>query len=399
MSLKSQLPAGPSGRRVRVGVLAGGASAERQISLATGLQIAEHLPTDRYDAVLLDPLALMANNRKLTPEQREQARMLAERSGRIEALTERDRRELPAAFQREIERATDALVPATSAIIPAAGDTPIDVAFIAIHGPWGEDGTIQGMLDLLGIPYVGSGVLASALAMDKVMAKRVLAGSGIEVPRDALVTRTGYARDPEAAANAAQDLGYPVFVKPVRQGSSFGASIVERPEQLGAAITDALRYDDRALIEERLEGTELTVGVIGQDDDLTPLPVIEIVTSRAFFDYKAKYDPAASQEICPARVPDDVARRAQDLALRAHRALGCDDLSRTDMILSGSRMPVLEVNTIPGMTSNSLLPKSARVAGIPFGELLERLLGWAIERGTDGGEVGGEADRREDQDR
>jgi D-alanine-D-alanine ligase len=367
-------------RKIRVGVLAGGASAERGISLATGYQIAENLPKDRYDVVLLDPLALMANNRRISPDLRAQGRALAERSGRIDALTERDRRELPAELQRQIERATDALVPATRAIVPSSADAPIDVAFIGMHGPWGEDGTLQGLLDILGIPYVGSGVGASSLAMDKVMAKRMLKANGIDVPRDAVVTRAGYARDPGAAAKAAQDIGYPVFVKPVRQGSSFGAAIVERPDQLGAAIADALRYDQRAMIEELLRGTELTVGVIGTDDDLTPLPVIEIVTTRTFFDYKAKYDPAITQEICPARVSDDVAKRAQDLALRAHRALGCDDLSRTDMILSGARLAALEVNTIPGMTANSLLPKAARVAGIPFGDLLERLIGWAMAR-------------------
>jgi D-alanine-D-alanine ligase len=194
------------------------------------------------------------------------------------------------------------------------------------------------------------------------------------------VARGAYARDPAAAARAAQEIGYPVFVKPVRQGSSFGAAPVDRPDELAAAIADALRYDDRALIEEKLAGTELTVGVIGREDDLTALPVIEIVTTRTFFDYQAKYDPAATQEICPARVPEDVARRAQEIALQVHRALGLDDLSRTDMILAGERMPVLEVNTIPGMTANSLLPKAARVAGIPFGDLLERLIAQALER-------------------
>lgn len=369
-------------RRVRVGILAGGASAERQISLATGIQIMANLPSERYEVVLVDPLALMVNNRALTDEQRAHARALAERSGRIEELPERDRRELPAALQKQIADAASKIIPATAAIVPSAASDPIDVAFVALHGPWGEDGTLQGMLDLLGIPYVGSGVLASALAMDKVMAKGVLAASGLEVARGFVVAEADHAQDPKQAVQAAQDIGYPLVVKPVRQGSSFGISMVDRPDQLPAAIVEALRYDDRALVEERLRGTELTVGVIGMDRDLVALPVIEIVSKREFFDYKAKYDPEQSDEICPARVSDDVAKRAQDLALRAHRALGCRDLSRTDMILTkDGRMPVLEVNTIPGMTANSLLPKSARVAGIPFGELLERFVTWAMERG------------------
>ncbi len=367
-------------RRIRVGVLAGGASAERGISLATGHQIAEHLPQDRYEVVLLDPLALMANNPAISAEQRATARALAEHSGRIQALTDRDRRELPADLQRQIESAAASLQPATRAIVPASSDAPIDVAFIALHGPWGEDGRLQGLLDVLGIPYVGSGVLASALAMDKVVAKQVMRGAGIDVPRDALVTRAGYARDPGAAARAAQAIGYPVFVKPVRQGSSFGAAIVERPDQLPSAVADALRYDDRALVEEFLRGTELTVGVIAEGEELRALPVIEVVTRRAFFDYQAKYDPAVTDEICPARIDDGLARRARDVALRAHRALGCEDLSRTDMIAAGDRLAALEVNTIPGMTANSLLPKAARVAGIPFGELLERLIASALAR-------------------
>lgn len=368
--------------RIRVGVLAGGASAERQISLATGIQIMANLPSDRYEVVLLDPLALMANNPHITEEQRAHARELAAHSGRVEALPERDRRELPAALQRQIEEAAGKLVPATTALAPSGGERPVDVAFIALHGPWGEDGKLQGMLDLLGIPYVGSGVLASALAMDKAMAKVVLASAGIEVPSGFAVTAADHARDPAAVARRAKEIGYPLVVKPISQGSSFGISMLDRPDQLPAALVESLRYDDRVLVEERLTGTELTVGVIGGDLDLVALPVIEVVTKREFFDYKAKYDPELTDEICPARVSDEVARRAQDLAARAHRALGCRDLSRTDMILTADgRMPVLEVNTIPGMTANSLLPKAARVAGIPFGQLLERLVGKALERG------------------
>ncbi|MEK6619400.1 MAG: D-alanine--D-alanine ligase, partial [Chloroflexota bacterium] len=247
-------------------------------------------------------------------------------------------------------------------------------------------------LDILGIPYVGSGVLASALAMDKAMSKTVLAAHGLDVPRGAIVTAADHAGDPERAARDAQAIGYPVVVKPVRQGSSFGISIVERPDQLAFAIAEALRYDDRALIEERIEGRELTCGVIG-NEELVALPVIEIRTARPFFDYRAKYDPSASEEICPAPIPPEIAQRAQDASTRAHRALGCRGFSRTDLMWTPSpqgasphstpvgpgRLAVLEVNTIPGMTSNSLLPKAAQVAGIPFAELLERLVRWAME--------------------
>ncbi|HWH24727.1 MAG TPA: D-alanine--D-alanine ligase [Candidatus Limnocylindria bacterium] len=370
--------------RIRVGVLAGGASAERQISLATGIEIADHLPADRYEVVLIDPLALMARHPRLTPEQREQARALAERSGVIEALPERDRQALPPALQERIERASAGLVPASSALVPigSGGERPIDVAFVAIHGQWGEDGTIQGMLELLGIPYVGSGVLASALAMDKVMAKAVLAANGIDVPRGFAVGAAHHERDPRRAAADAGRLGYPLVVKPVSQGSSFGITIVEHASDLPAAIGEALGYDDRVLVEERLVGTELTVGVVGDEADLAALPVIEIVSHRTFFDYRAKYDPQLSDEICPARISDELATRVQRLARRAHRALGCRDLSRTDLIATeDGRTPVLEVNTIPGMTANSLLPKAARVAGVPFGELCSRLIELALARG------------------
>jgi D-alanine-D-alanine ligase len=166
--------------------------------------------------------------------------------------------------------------------------------------------------------------------------------------------------------------------------------MVDDAKDYPAAIAEALRYDRRALVEERIFGTELTVGVIGPDDDLQALPVIEIVSKRAFFDYRAKYDSTLSDEICPARVPDAVAKRAQDIALRAHRALGCRAISRTDLVWSpqrtdfiwspqqGDRMVALEVNTMPGMTANSLVPKAARVAGISFSELVERLVGWAL---------------------
>ncbi|MEP7003137.1 MAG: D-alanine--D-alanine ligase [Chloroflexota bacterium] len=357
-------------KRIRVGVLAGGASAERQISLASGLQIAEQLPKDRYEVVMLDPLALMAHNPALNDEQRALAERLAGGGGTPEALPDRDR-ELPAAMQDTMHRASSALASASGPLsLTGAAAGGIDVAFVALHGPWGEDGKLQGVLETLGIPYTGSGVLASALAMDKAMAKTVLAASGIDVPRGEVVSRV----------TDRPSIAPPAVVKPVENGSSVGVTMVDDPSGYPAAIAEALTYDGRALVEERIDGIELTVGVIGPDDDLQALPVIEIVPKRAFFDYRAKYDSAASDEICPARVPDAVAKRAQEIAVRAHQALGCRAISRTDLIWSKEtdRMVALEVNTMPGMTANSLVPKAARVAGISFPELVERLVGWAL---------------------
>jgi D-alanine-D-alanine ligase len=355
-----------SSKRIRVGILTGGASAERDISLAAGAQIAASLPADRYESVLLDPLALMVRNPSLTDAQRAQARALLEGGGVIDQP-----RALPKGLEEHIETAERALVPATTAMSNSGG--PVDVVLLSVYGTWGEDGRIQGLLDILGIPYTGSGVGASSLAMDKVMAKKVLAFEGIDVPRGVTVT-TATGRDLESA----RAIGVPAFVKPVAQGSSVGAAIVNAPEQLAPAIAAALTYDDRALVEELLPGRELTVAVIG-NDELTPLPVIEILTKREFFDYTAKYSAGESEEIVPAHIPHDVARRAQELAVKAHRALGCRGMSRTDLMWFGERMAVLEVNTIPGMTANSLLPKAARAAGIEFGDLLARLVDWALE--------------------
>jgi D-alanine-D-alanine ligase len=308
----------------------------------------------------------MARNPALTDAQREQALALLQTGGLV-----KQPRALPRGLEDHIAKAEKAIVPASTAMSNSAG--PVDVVVLALHGTWGEDGRIQGLLDTIGIPYTGSGVLASALAMDKVMTKRVLASEGLDVPRGVVVTSAS-----GDDLKSARSVGLPVFVKPVASGSSVGAAIVTSGEQLAPAVADALRYDERALVEELVGGTELTVAVIG-NDDLQPLPVIEIVTKREFFDYTAKYSAGESEEIVPARIPDEVARRAQDIAVRAHLALGCRGMSRTDLMWSGDRMVVLEVNTIPGMTANSLLPKAARAAGIQFGDLIARFVDWALE--------------------
>lgn len=360
-------------RRIRVGVILGGASGEREISLASGRMIAAHLPSDRYEVVLFDSLALMAGNPALSADLAQKARALLTHSARHEDLTARDR-ELPAAFQHEIQTAAAEAAPATDALPATDGKQRIDVAFIALHGPYGEDGTLQGMLEIVGIPYVGSGVLASALAMDKAMANKVLAAAGLPVARAVVIERD--ARDPDATRRAAALT--PSFVKPSRQGSSLGMSIVLRPEELEPAIQKAFDYDSRVLVEERLVGREITVGVMGNRRP-TALPVAEIVSGREFFDYRAKYDPECAQEICPAQLAPGEAETFQDLAVRAHRALDCRGYSRVDMIVTPERGAVLlEVNTLPGMTINSLFPKAARAAGIPFADLLDRLVRLAL---------------------
>jgi D-alanine-D-alanine ligase len=234
-------------------------------------------------------------------------------------------------------------------------------AFLALHGPGGEDGRIQGSLDLAGIRYSGSGALASALAMDKALAKTVMGGAGIPVPRGCVVPRGG----------AAPRMALPVVVKPLSQGSALGVTVVRGRAALGAALKAAWRWDPGALVEEYLPGRELTVGVLGG----SALPVVEILPEHAFYDFHSKYAAGGSKHLCPAPLTAATARRAQDLALRAHRALGCRAFSRTDLILGpGGGLKVLEINTLPGLTDVSLLPDAARIAGLEYGPLLEAMM-------------------------
>jgi D-alanine-D-alanine ligase len=365
----------PDGR-ITVGVFMGGASAEREISLASGQMIAEHLPRDRYDVIMLDPLALMARNPQLTAELRQKAERLLTGAAEREVFAERDL-VLPSGLREQIQTAAVSVVAATTALGPGAG-RPVDVAFLALHGRFGEDGTIQGTLELLGVPYVGSGTLASALAMDKVMAKKVLAADGVPVPRGLVLDRAAFRANPKVESGRAADAFLPAVTKPARQGSSIGMSLVERADDMRGALEKAFAHDARVLVEERLLGTELTVGVLG-NDKVEALPVVEIIPTNKFFDYESKYDPDLAQEICPARIPPAAAALAQDLALRSHRSLGCRGLSRVDMVLTSEGPVVLEVNTMPGMTINSLLPKAAKAAGISFPDLLDRLVRLALE--------------------
>jgi D-alanine-D-alanine ligase len=262
------------------------------------------------------------------------------------------------------------------------GNGAVDVAFLALHGPYGEDGTVQGLLELLGIPYTGSGVLASALAMDKLRARQILQANGIPAPAYIAVDGGRWpASRNEVASRVARELEYPCVVKPNAAGSSFGVGLVNDRSGLLEAIERALEYDDVVLVEEFLDGTELTCGILEDPATGVPhaLPLIEIVPKRAFFDYAAKYE-GESEEICPARIPAPAAKRAQQIAVRVHTLLGCEGISRVDLFLVNGNIVVLEANTIPGMTSGSLLPLAARTAGIEFPELVSRIIQSALRR-------------------
>jgi D-alanine-D-alanine ligase len=263
-------------------------------------------------------------------------------------------------------------------LVRLATEAPdIDVALIILHGAYGEDGTIQGMLELLGIPYQGSGVLGSALAIDKLASKKIYQQSGLPVP-PYMDAHKGRPFDGPACVDA---LGLPLFVKPVTGGSSIGMSRVSTLAELAPALSKAFEYDDTVLVERFIQGTELTCSVIG-NDDLVALPPIEIIPahpSSTFFDYEAKYTPGGAQEICPARISPEQTEAMQDLARQAHRALGLRGYSRTDMILNDGAFYILETNTIPGMTKTSLLPLSAKTAGMSFSALLDRLIELALE--------------------
>jgi D-alanine-D-alanine ligase len=301
----------------------GGRSSEREVSLASGLEIFKHLDPARYVVTRFDP-------------------------------------------------ATDLV-----ALVEKAKS--FDVAFPALHGPLGEDGTIQGLLELLGLPYVGSGVLASALCMDKSATKDVYRSKGLPVAKDALARSS---QDPLAAAEAALErLGSPVVVKPLNQGSSVGLTIASDPAAAAAARNEARALYPVALIEQHIQGRELTCAVLGNADSRA-LPPIEIVPAEGhrFFDYQAKYEPGQAQEICPARLTPAETAKVSELAELSHLALGCRGLSRTDMILDGQgAFYLLETNTLPGFTPNSLLPTAAAAAGFKFDELLYELIKLALE--------------------
>jgi D-alanine-D-alanine ligase len=309
-------------KKLRLALLAGGKSGEREVSLKGAAEVIKALDATKYEIRRYDP-------------------------------------------------ATD--LPRLAA---EAGD--LDAAFILLHGPLGEDGTMQGFLDLLGLPYQGSGVLGSAMAMDKNLAKIMYRQAGLTVP-DWCMIGEQEAASPEAVL---EQLSLPLVIKPSRQGSSLGMSIAHSAAELRVGLREALRFDREVMVEEFIAGREITGGVLG-NLELTALPLVEIIPGEGhpFFNYEAKYQPGASQEICPADLTPALTRRAQEMAVAAHRVLKLRGYSRTDMMVGkDGTIYILETNTIPGMTPTSLLPQAAAVHGLSFGALLDTLLELALEK-------------------
>ena len=268
------------------------------------------------------------------------------------------------------------------AVTPGAGLNGVDVVFPVLHGPFGEDGTVQGLLECLGIPYVGAGVLASALCMDKVMFKELMAHAGLPQVSYRAVRAVDFGSDRDRVLGGLGALGLPVFVKPARLGSSVGIVRVCRAEDLPAALATAFEHDPLAIVEAAARGLEVECSVIGNDDPIASLPgeIVLAAGEGGWYDYEAKYTPGGMQLIVPARVPDRVRERIQEVAVEAFRRTECRGLARVDFFIEGERVLLNELNTMPGFTATSVFASLFEASGVAYADLLDRLVAFAFER-------------------
>ncbi len=355
-------------KRVRVAVVFGGQSSEHDVSLRSARTIIGALDPERYEVV---PVGITRQGRWLTGG--DPHRQLTATSP-LFALPDGSPPDEPVSSDVVVSR------PGTLPAGVAGGD--VDVIFPVLHSPMGEDGTIQGMLELSGIPYVGSGVLGSAVAMDKAMAKSVLAGAGLPQGDWRLVARRDWERDPERMTEAiAATIGFPCFVKPANMGSSVGVSKAHDPSELPAAMLTAGHHDRRILIERAINAREIEVSVLGNDDPIASVAG-EIVPAGEFYDYNAKYIDDDSELLIPAPIDGTTMGHVQELAIAAFRELDLAGLARVDFFLEREtdRLLINEANTIPGFTAISMYPLLWEATGVPLPELVDRLIALALER-------------------
>jgi D-alanine-D-alanine ligase len=327
--------------RIRVAVLMGGRSSEHEVSLASARSVLESLDPARYETV----------------------RVEIGRDGRWE-LAPGTRPQL------EADGTVAETLPVPAAHVPATL-ADVDVVFPVLHGPFGEDGTVQGLLELANVPYVGAGVAASALCMDKDLFKSVLRDQGIPVTSSVTLRETNGFESP---------FGYPVFVKPARLGSSVGITKARSPDELHAGLDLAFRHDEKVLVEEFVSGVEVECSVLGNQEPVASLPG-EIVANADWYDYSAKYDEGGMELIVPPRVSQEAIERVQEVSVQAFRATECEGMARADcFVRDDGEVLVNELNTIPGFTATSVYAKLFEASGVPYEELLERLIALALER-------------------
>ncbi len=354
-------------RKVRVAVIFGGQSGEHDVSLRSAQTVLNALNYDRFEAI---PIGVTRDGQWLTGTDPMAQLTASSPLFALDGPAEPDVQTLEVA------------VSSTSQSLPNGIGADIDVVFPVLHGPMGEDGTVQGLLELAGIPYVGSGVLGSALAMDKAMAKLILEQHGIPQVPWLLVNRREWERDPEVvSAKIGTALGYPCFVKPANMGSSVGVSKVHNPTELAAAMEHAGRLDRRIVAEKGVNVRELEVSVLGNETPIASV-VGEVVSVNEFYDYSAKYVDEGSELIVPADIPADVQAEIQRIAVDAFIALDLAGLARVDFFLDTDTGHVLlnEINTMPGFTSISMYPRLWEASGMSLPELVERLLQLALAR-------------------
>jgi D-alanine-D-alanine ligase len=266
------------------------------------------------------------------------------------------------------------------ALQPGRGLLAANVAFPVLHGPFGEDGTIQGLLELLDVPYVGAGVLASSLCMDKVVFKEVLAAASVPQVASLAVREHRWKREPEVVRNELSVLGTPVFVKPARLGSSVGIAKVWSEADIGPALHGAFAHDSLVIVEAFSDGMEVECSVMGLDEPAASVPGEIVVLKGDWYDYTAKYDDGGMELVVPARLPDGVSEEVRQLAVDTFKRVGCAGLARVDFFVEGDRVLVNELNTMPGFTETSAFPKLWEASGVPPAELVDRLIGFALER-------------------
>jgi D-alanine-D-alanine ligase len=355
-------------KKINLAVIFGGRSGEHEVSLRSADQVIKALNKDKYNII---PVAITKLGQWLVgdkgsgylelniPKASEEGGVSLENSQSLVTLPENS---------RELSSFSEG----------TTGGEKIDLVLPIVHGQFVEDGKLQGMLEMLGLPYVFSGTLASALSMNKQKTKLVAKSVGVKIAKEIIISRSKKCDLDKIIAK----LSLPVVIKPVELGSSVGINIAKTKEELEESIKKALEYGPEVLLEKFIKGRELTVAIFGNKPPKA-LPVVEIIPKvSAFFDYKAKYEIGGSEEVCPAKIPDDIRKKVQKQAVKIFKAVGCRDLSRADFIWNEAddKLYFLEINTIPGMTATSLAPQAAAAAGMEFGRFLDKLIGEALKR-------------------